>query len=396
MQHSDELIPAIENYLVNKATEAEKLMVNEWYHSFTDSDVQVNTDHADYYKLVEARLRMRIENSTGIKLTEAAKQISLWPQLAITAAAIVVIFLSIWLYTADRSALGLRDAKSDHYSANILPGKNTAKLTLPNGKSVTLRDTKIGVVIDATKIVYNDGENLNIELEPTNNKATKGSKKNSMMSVSTPRGGTYQVVLPDGSKVWLNAETTISFSSVFSDRERKILLDGEGYFEVATSYVVLNGQKVKQKFIVETRAQQIEVLGTSFNVDSYTGRIKTTLVEGRVKLKYTGKKEYFMKPNQQAIFKEDEKSVKIAEIDPVYTIAWKNGVFAFDNATIYEVMEAASRWYNVQVEYQENIQNVRFTGTISRFENINKLLEAVELTGSVKFKWQGRRILVMK
>jgi ferric-dicitrate binding protein FerR (iron transport regulator) len=138
-------------------------------------------------------------------------------------------------------------------------------------------------------------------------------------------------------------------------------------------------------------------LGTSFNVNTYKKTLKTTLIEGSVSLSYTNlKKSFLLKKNEQAIYYPESENVSIREVDPFYTIAWKNGAFAFENASISEIMEEISRWYNVSVEYEQDMSKIYFSGTISKYEDIHKLLNTISLTGSVKFKIDGRRILVMQ
>jgi len=271
----------------------------------------------------------------------------------------------------------------------ITPGSNKGKILLDDGRIVNLESIKNDTTIHLEGFSIHkaaDGS-ITYSLEPS-----LLETKVVYNTIITPKGGEYKLVLSDGTDVWINSSSQLKYPINFGSNAREVLLVGEAYFDVKKK--TINGKRLP--FIVSTGLQKLEVLGTSFNVNSYGNQITTTLVEGKVKLKYADDKEYFLKPNQQAVYEKNSRNVKIAEVDPFYITAWKNGAFAFDNATIYEVMDIVSRWYNVEIDYQEDLSGIRFTGTVSRFEEIDKLLKAIELTGSVNFKITGRRIIVMK
>ncbi|RZM21453.1 MAG: FecR family protein, partial [Pedobacter sp.] len=212
--------------------------------------------------------------------------------------------------------------------------------------------------------------------------------------------------------VWLNADSKISFPSQFTGSERKILLEGEAYFEVA--------KNKEMPFIVESGGQRVEVLGTHFNISAYQdeGSIKTTLLEGSVRIAYGSRHPELvsgsrnrkaalqgwypdlrqggvvLKPNQQAILTGNKLDVILANIEQ--TMAWKNGMIVFEKQSLREVMRGLSRWYNVTVVYEPGVENILFTGSISRFKNISSILEIMALTGKFHFKIEGRRVTVMK
>jgi ferric-dicitrate binding protein FerR (iron transport regulator) len=218
---------------------------------------------------------------------------------------------------------------------------------------------------------------------------TKASNQGSLISyntLSTPRGGQYQLVLPDGSKVWLNASSSIHFPTAFAGHERNVELTGEAYFEIA---------KNKQKpFHVNVNGMQVEVLGTHFNVNAYgdEGAIKTSLLEGSVKIK-KGNISGLLKPGQQGVLKKNSTDLEIKNADMNEAIAWKNGLFEFDGADIKSIMREIGRWYDVDVVYAGKVPDRRFEGKISRDAQLSDVLKILALS-NVKFSVEGKKIIV--
>ena len=205
-------------------------------------------------------------------------------------------------------------------------------------------------------------------------------------TVSTPRGGQYQIVLSDGSKVWLNAASSIRFPTAFSGSLREVELTGEAYFEVA---------KNKEKpFQVKVRDMKIAVLGTHFNVKAYEdeAETKTSLLEGSVKI-IQGKEAGLLKPGQQAVINFKDDKVKIATADMVEVIAWKNGLFRFEGANIETIMREIGRWYDVEIVYAGKVPMRRFEGKINRNAGLSEVLRILELS-NVKFSIAGKKIIV--
>jgi len=269
---------------------------------------------------------------------------------------------------------------------DVLPGGNKAVLTLANGKKIILDNANTGVLakqgstdIDKTKdgqIIYkafNHGQNdQNITLN----------------TVSTPRGGQYQVVLSDGSKVWLNAASSLRFPAVFKGKTREVEITGEAYFEVA--------KNAAMPFLVKTGRSVVEVLGTHFNIMAYNNEsfIKTTLLEGAVKVR-SGNSIHFLKPGQQALLNAQGQTKIIEDVDVDDETAWKNGLFQFKDAGIETVMRQAERWYNVTISYEGKIPVKQFTGRISRDVKVSELLNMLKYFG-VNFRIDGKNITVMK
>jgi len=272
----------------------------------------------------------------------------------------------------------------------IVPGTNQALLTLENGEVIVLSNQKDGVVsrqpgVSVRKL--KDGQ-LVYEIE-------KAISENPVLNmVSTPKGGQYQLILADGSKVWLNAASSIKFPSAFGLTERLVEITGEVYFEVASDPL--------KPFKVKSENQLIEVLGTRFNVNTYRDELasKTTLIEGKVsisKLTEQGRQDLhgsrIMKPGQQATIAKNSPDIILETVDTEQSVAWKNGYFKFDKADIQTVMRQICRWYDVEAEYKGKLSTDLFAGEIKRDEDVNKVLRILQLS-NIDVQIKGRKIII--
>lgn len=216
-------------------------------------------------------------------------------------------------------------------------------------------------------------------------------------TIITPKGRQYQVLLPDGTKLWLNTATTITYPVKFAPDIREVEISGEAYFEV---------QKAADwPFIVSAKNQVVEVLGTRFNISAYEDDVltKTTLVEGRVKvslmqdlLTQSSDNSTVLSPGQQAIIPDGIETIKINHIETEEVVSWKSNLFVFFDEEISEVMKKVSRWYDVEVEYRDGMAGKRIGGTIPRFEQLSELMDALEATGLLHYQMKGGKILIMK
>lgn len=270
----------------------------------------------------------------------------------------------------------------------LKPGTEKARLTLADGTVIDLEqavngklNSKDGVAVTKTadgKLVY-DAKNMGNANGPV-----------SYNTLVTPRGGQYKVILPDGSAIWLNAASSLRFPTHFVGKERRVELSGEGYFEIKKNAL--------QPFIVNAAGQEVTVLGTHFNINAYKENniIKTTLLEGAVKLSKGGQ-SHMLAPGQQASLDNQNNSFSIAKnIDVDAAIAWKNGRFSFEEANIKEVMQQVARWYDVDVFYEGDFSNVEFTGVIiSRGADARQVLNLLKGTKQVDFIIEGRSITVI-
>lgn len=365
-----------------KSTEAENALLDSWYLTYRENAPVELT--AQDYQLAELLMYSKLPDAA------TTKRISLWPRYRIAlcaAAAFVVMTLFVWFYLPEPVLL---PNSTSVYQNDIEPGKHMATIVLTDGKTIRLSDAKRGVII-GTDLRYSDGSTVG---------AFIGSAgKAGMITVSAPRGGTYEVVLPDSTKVWLNAGSKISFTSQFIGATRMISLSGEAYFEVS---------KNKNKpFIVEAGgngdapAQQIEVLGTHFNVSAYQDEalVKTTLLEGSVKvsidrlLQDDGRKSTkVLRPGQQAV--TTRHYLKILPVDTEVAIAWKNGNFMFREEQLSSIMKKLAYWYDVNVVYKGKEPALKISGVISRKRKLSAVLTMLELAGNVSFEIEGRTVYV--
>jgi transmembrane sensor len=331
------------------------------------------------FGLAKQDIWKKIEANTVVE----HKKARLWPKIAI-AASIIVAFstgLIFWLNSG-------KPTPDNILSQDIRPGKNIATLTLSSGKKIILSDTIRGEFAKEAGVVISKTSDGQLIYETKDHRLSGAEKMNTL---STSNGQTYRLRLPDGSLVWLNAASSIKYPASFiSSKSRKVELDGEAYFEIT--------KDKNHPFIVKTREQQVKVLGTHFNINSYRDdpRVKTTLLEGKVSVSNaSSNRTRVLSPGDQSILTGPD--LRVVQIDTAEAIAWKNGEFMFSDQPLGDIMKSLSRWYNVEVIYKdERLKEELFGGAVSRFDDISKVLKVLQLTGHVHFKVEGRRITVMK
>lgn len=257
-------------------------------------------------------------------------------------------------------------------------------LTLANGTTIVLDTILKGNVTGYSnvKVVKLDDNQLVYD-----SKDAKRSDSLSFNTLKVPRGQLYQLQLSDGTKVWLNSATSLRFPVAFGNASRQVELDGEAYFEVA--------KDPSKPFIVSAGNMEVSVLGTHFNVMAYKdeGDIRTTLIEGSVKLK-SSNKEILIKPGQQGIFNNSSTYFSVVNTNVDVALAWKNGEFNFQNTDIRTIMRQITRWYDVSVSYAGTVPGVELSGIISKKEKVNQLLEILEATNKVSFSLDENKITV--
>jgi len=274
------------------------------------------------------------------------------------------------------------------YSAQaVSPGSNVARLTLANGKTVWLDDVPTGTLYDEGGIAITKHPGGGIDYKVDQQLQDEEMKQGNNI-ISVPRGGQYQIVLPDGTKVWLNSATTLTYPVAFTGKERTVSLTGEAYFEVT--------KNKSMPFRVNTKGTSVLVTGTTFNVTAYPDetKVKTTLVSGRVEVAY-GTDRILLDPGQQAVSSPDA-SIQIKNIDTDYAVAWINGDFLFEDQDIQTIMKDIARWYNVDVTFEGTIPSKKFGGTYTRSKGIGELLGHLESLGGMHFNYTERRVTVMK
>lgn len=361
-----------------------------------------NSDGAELIQLMQKHFSDDLKNSKGISPEASAKmfkaihdkirseskpvsrRVILLRKIAIAASVIGLLLLSTFLLYNRNTSKGNVNAEVNEqpFKNDVSPGGDKATLTLADGSSILLDDAQNGTLAQqgSSKVIKVGGK---LMYDPTN----KNSKEVVYNTISTPNGGQYQLELPDGSLVWLNATSSIHFPTSFIGKERRVEITGEAYFEVAKNR--------DMPFIVNVNGAEVQVLGTHFNVNAYSDEdnIKTTLLEGSVKF-VSGTNINMLKPGQQSQLASNGLIQVVSNVDVDEVVAWKNGMFDFENAGIETVMRQLSRWYNVEIEYKGKTDDL-FFADMRRNIQLSDALKALELTGKVKFDIQGKKIIVM-
>ncbi|AYL96543.1 FecR family protein [Mucilaginibacter celer] len=361
-----------ERYLNGKATEKEKAMLEAWYLERGEDAVDIPQERI---RAMQEEIFQKLPGNGGRKFPTG---------ILLAAAAIAVIMVSL----IPEVVFHQRDLVVQHVTHDIPPGGNRAVLTLSNGQKIDLSHAANGSVAvqqgtrvlknRAGQIVYDDGA------EPE----AKGQAGEN--TITTPVGGTWQLNLPDGTRVWLNNSSSLTYPSHFRGQpERTVILTGEAYFEVA--------KDKRHPFIVKSEGQEVKVLGTHFDINAFPNEqvVRTTLLEGLVTvsaadIKVTQK----LIPGDQSQLQGG--NLKLTRVNVEQVMAWKNGYFRFDNTPIEQVMRELARWYDIDVHFDGPLPTEKLNGRISRSKNISKVLSALEATKTVHFKVEERRVTVMK
>lgn len=274
-------------------------------------------------------------------------------------------------------------------AGNLKPGSDKATLTLYNGKQVVLNDLNEGEIVKESGLIVTNSLDGQVMYHVDSSVVTDASHANDVNTMTTPRGGQYQIALADGTKVWLNASSSITFPSRFSGNNRTVKLVGEAYFEVA--------HDASRPFFVQTSESVVQVLGTTFNVMSYPDEnvSQITLLEGSVNIK-RNRHTQLLKPGQQAEIKQGNDGIDVKLVDLKQATAWKNGVFIWDQSELSQVMRQIGRWYDAEIIYDGKVPEVALTGIVSRQDSLKVLLDILEVTGGLKFDIRGNRIIVKR
>lgn len=378
--HKEKAKEIIERYNQGLANAEERAWLENWYLQESQKHEFSGKEH-DFLHLKEEIWKATKERS-GLGTVSAPRQLRLWPRIA---AAAILILLGAGLYFYVNP--GKSKLKETAIANHIVPGGNKAILTLANGSEISLADAGNGTITKQAGAIVTKTKNGQLLYAGS----TPGRGENALAynTITTPKGGQYQVTLADGTRVWLNAASSLHYPTVFAGTNRTVQLTGEAYFEVA--------KNPKMPFKVLSNGQITEVLGTHFNINSYQDEpgTTTTLLEGSVNISDPESDvTVLLKPGQQSSSDVNGK-IKVTNVNPEQFVAWKDGKFIFTNANIESIMRQVSRWYNVEIEYKGNASKEKFGGRTSRFTNVAELLEILELTDHVQFEIEGRRIIVM-
>ncbi|GGC47208.1 iron dicitrate transporter FecR [Parapedobacter defluvii] len=378
----------IERYLNDTAT-AQELDELESVLADPDADRMIKTILRDsYYHLPEVtgnhsdseakeRIFQQIVTQSQ-QQTEPAKRITerLLKWLPYAAAIVIVAAIGLLIWN------NKRPSHQEIAAAEIYPGANGATLSLADGRTIALDHTQGGIKVGAGEITYSDGHSPILKLGD-------GGEPVEKLMLSTPKGGTYTVTLPDGSRVWLNTASTLTYPSQFNDAERVVHLEGEAYFSV-NKRPGKSRETQEIPFKVVSNGQVVQVLGTEFNISAYADEpeVQTTLVEGRVRVSVdkgaaTGVSKHatttLLEPGEQAINRAGVLDVQA--VDPNQYTAWKDGLFYFERSPPQVAIAQLARWYDLEVVYQGKTPQVNIFGVIDRNKSLGSVLKSLEKSG---------------
>ncbi len=391
---ADELI---HKYLQGETTPEEANLVEQWFQKELENSIHIPAKQ----RIEEADNRIAVNLINHInKDKKADRVINLWRYAA---AAMVLLFISFGAYFI----IHKKEAKKQQIAQNsinvkaldIAPGSNKATLTLADGKKIILSESQIGVLASEGSVAINKAQDGNVVYDASAKKSLTNqddTKSNTQFNIlTTPRGGQFCVTLSDSTKIWLNASSSVKYPTVFRGSERIVELSGEAYFEVAHN-------KLKPFKVITSQngeRQEIQVLGTHFNVNSYNDETstKTTLIQGSVRvssqqnLSNNTPNYIVLHPGQQSILTHTKLSTQSVDTDEA--IAWKKGYFQVNEADLGSIMRQLSRWYNIDVRYEEKSPTMLFHFRVSRNLKLSEVLKILELNG-VNFKIEGRTLIV--
>ncbi|RQO66420.1 hypothetical protein DBR43_29850 [Pedobacter sp. KBW06] len=399
----EQVIELIRKYNDGSASTEEIRLVENWFVKQSELRQQEpeEVDYLDVKRQMWLNIGQQIDRpvSEGRSTHSPVRKSMLRFKIAAAAAVLIVAMTAVFFYQNHKDVAGTQFAKND-----INPGKNKAVLTLANGQKISLTDALNGQLAQQAGVTISKTTKGQLIYQAAPNASGKGSTEYN--TIEAPRGGQWQVILPDGSKVFLNASSSLKYPVSFAGKERKVELKGEAYFEIS--------HNKKAPFRVLAKGQIVEVLGTHFNIMSYDDEkaVKTTLLSGSVKVSSNASNAagardgvinavkpaaefLILKPGEQSQVSQGNMKL-IHDVDLEDVLAWKNGYFKF-NENLRSIMTKVSRWYDVEVIYETQPDpEFKFKGEISRDKNISELLNMLDYTGNVHFKIEGRRVIVKK
>ncbi|MFA4867729.1 MAG: FecR domain-containing protein [Pedobacter sp.] len=388
-------------YINNEASPEEvKLLLQEFLSEDRNAelsrliDVELQNDQSNEYSVPElndlvTRNRLKLKDQLQPKQNRPFRWLS-------AAAAIFILALGFAAYMTLQKFESPRDRNVAQ--ADIYPAKGKAFLTLSNGQRIDLDSAETGIIINDSIIQYNNGKTI-VSESAYDQKDTKNagtSLNTSYVTLTTPKGGTYQVTLSDGTQVWLNAASTLKYPYQFKGDSRNVELEGEAYFSVTKSKIGTS----KVQFAVKSKGQIVRVFGTEFNISAYLDEadVKTTLVNGIVRVGQekgtSGSTDSDFKellPGQQSV--NTNGSIKIRQVDVSGDIAWKDGLFYFNDTPLKDALDQVSRWYDLNIIYKGAIPKETFTGEISRKVPLRVVLNFLKNAG-IPYQINGRELTI--
>ncbi|MGV3763207.1 FecR family protein [Parapedobacter sp.] len=358
MQEREKIRQLFERYRSGQCTPEERARLHAWLNRYAGNEARGLDDLKESYHAERSLKKTR------------------WLRWFPYAAAVAVLTFAFVWYVAKDSAEKPEPAIVLQPN-DVAPGGNRATLTWADGRSIDLSEAESEIVVGSEHISYASGSEELVDL---------ADEEIIPLVLTTPKGGTYQITLSDGTKVWLNAESTLKYPSRFAGEERVVEIEGEVYFAVM--------KDPDKPFKVYSRGQQIEVLGTEFNVTAYADEhdVKTTLVAGSVELKVNASGERMaLVPSEQSVLSGDKITKRAVDVGPY--IAWKDGHFNFDSTTLADMMKQMSRWYDVEVIYESGVPNEQFSGAMSRDVSLQTVLKLLRISG-INYRIEDKNLII--
>lgn len=368
-------IEILDRYLKGTATLEEEKNIEEWLKEMVLepdewaqlTDEEKNVQLKDLYQLIEDKIEPK---GRVIQMKNGG-----W--LSVAAVILLLLVSGTWLFYSGDNSKPV-EVETTAVQDTISPGGTKALLTLGDGRQIVLDSFPAGTLTTQGGIkVIQTGAVLSYE--------GKAAGTDQWNTVNTPKGGQYVVLLNDGSRVWLNAASSVTFPVAFEGPERRVKVNGEVFFEVKHS---------NHPFIVEKDGLEIQVMGTEFNVNAYDDHIAVTLVQGAVKVSENGE-HLLLKPGEQALITPESPFMELRkDVDVTALVAWKNGYFSFRNTSLENILKQLSRWYDVEVVYEGEIPDVTFSGEIGMKLNLDEVLDILNET-RIRYKIAGRKLIIL-
>lgn len=384
----EEVHKLIEKYIHDLASNEEKEMLLQWYKTESSKEVEWDLEEAEDEQDLKSKIYAKIIKDNNVRIIRP--QYKLYLKLSIAALILIFFAVGFHFYSWEQhSPEGVRKLKVASIKPNdIQPGGNKAILTLADGSKIELDESKNGILVNQGS--FNVRKSADGVIAYVFNSHDKDLASRATLpiynTIETPVGGKYQLILADGTRVWLNSASSLRFPVIFNSDSREVELKGEAYFEVS--------KELGRKFSVRSGNQSVEVLGTHFNINAYSDEhsIRTTLLEGEVRvIELNSKDSKLLKPGEQSIV---DKNIYIENIDTQTEIAWKEGYFNFSRADIETVMRQLARWYGVHAKYEGVLPEHHFSGAISTDLTLLEVLEILEKS-NIHFKLVGKEVTVM-
>ena len=397
--YSYKILELADKWISGSITETEKQELFAWYARFDDQELLLEPEYEPVIKALKqemlAVIRQRIAADTSPPSREEPRT---WARIQwgrVAAAAVLIGAVATGaIFFANHKVRVQTPATADHKAApaqtDIQPGSNKAVLTLADGSNIALDSAHTGRLAQQGRAQVMKLADGRLKYNVVEGNSTNAVTYNVL---STPKGGQYRLVLPDGSQVWLNAASSIRYPTAFTGTDREVEITGEAYFEIARNpSMPFRVQTVNH--LGDADPMTIEVLGTHFNVNAYADEdaVRTTLLEGSVKIK-KGNRSGLLRPGQQAQLQPTGEIRWIPEVDVEQVTAWKNGVFEFDGEELPVIMRQIARWYDVEVEYEGKVPTEPFTGRVSRSTTLSGVLKILKLS-DIEVTVQNNKVIV--